>query len=79
MPADRIQTWIDRCGWERILNTRGTTFKTLPENLQQDLDAAKAAALMREFPSVIKRPVVEAGKSILLVGFDAPAYEKALG
>lgn len=77
-PAERIQAWIEQVGWETVLNMRGTTFRQLPSERKQGLDAIKAAALMEEFPSVIKRPVIESGKKTLLVGFDAASYEKAL-
>lgn len=65
-------------GWETILNTRGTTFKQLPPSRQQALNADKAAALMNEFPSIIKRPVIEAGGTKLLVGFDPARYGEVL-
>lgn len=78
-PADRISAWIEQVGWETVLNTRGTTFRQLPAARQQGLDGAKAATLMNEFPSAIKRPVIESGKKTLLVGFDAASYEKTLG
>lgn len=78
-PAERIQAWIDQVGWEKVLNTKGMTFRQLPPARQQGLNAAKAAALMNEFPSAIKRPVIESGRKTLLVGFDAASYEKSLG
>lgn len=78
-PAERIAAWIKAVGWETVLNTRGTTFRQLPPAKQQHLDPQKAAALMSEFPSLIKRPVVEADRGTLLVGFDAARYEEALG
>ena len=56
-----------------MLNTKGKTFRDLPAARQQGLDDARAAALMVEFPSAIKRPVIEAGKTVL-VGFDAEDY-----
>jgi arsenate reductase len=76
-PADRIKTWIGQAGWERVVNTRGMTFKQLPAVRQQGLNAQKAAALLEEFPSAIKRPVLEHGKS-LLIGFDADEYANTL-
>jgi len=72
-PAERVAAWIRQAGWEKVLNTRGQTFRGLPPARQQGLNAAKAAALCVEFPSAIKRPVLEAGKT-LLVGFDADEY-----
>ena len=76
-PEARIKVWIKQAGWERVLNTKGKTFRDLPASRQQGLDAAKATALMVEFPSAIKRPVLESGKQLLL-GFDAEAYQAAL-
>ncbi len=36
-------------------------------------------ALMREKPTIIKRPVVERDGEVILLGFDADAYAEALG
>ncbi|MCX8253636.1 Protein YffB [Beijerinckiaceae bacterium RH AL1] len=75
---DKLQEWIGKVGWEKLLNRAGTTFKKLPEAERQDLTEAKAIALMLAQPSMIKRPVLEAGAT-LLVGFDATAYEGVAG
>ncbi len=75
-PEDRVKAWIKQAGWERVLNTKGKTFRDLPAARQEGLDAAKAAALAAEFPSAIKRPVLESGKQ-LLFGFDAEEYRLA--
>ena len=73
VPEERLQQWLQCCGWEVVLNRKGTTWRKLtPE--QQDLTTQSAAvALMIEYPSVIKRPVVEAGGQ-LLVGFDPALF-----
>jgi arsenate reductase len=72
-PADRVPAWIKRAGRDKVLNTRGQTFRGLPPARQQGLNDAKAAALCVEFPSAIKRPIVESGET-LLCGFDETAY-----
>jgi arsenate reductase (glutaredoxin) len=78
----RLRRWVEAEGWERILNTRGTTFRRLDPGLTTDLEADRAIALMREHGSAIRRPIVEyehedgAG---LLVGFDEQAWSTALG
>jgi arsenate reductase (glutaredoxin) len=77
VPADKAKAWIKQAGWEKVLNTKGKTFRDLPTSRQQGLDAAKAAALLVEFPSAVKRPVLEAGKTLLL-GFDAKTYQDSL-
>ena len=76
-PEDKLTAWIKHAGWEKVLNTKGKTFRDLPTARQQGLNDAKAAAIMVEFPSAIKRPVLESGKT-LLVGFNAEEYQAAL-
>ena len=76
--AGRLAGWVAQAGWETVLNRRGTTFRALPDADKVDLDAAKAVGVMAAHPSCIKRPVVEHPGGIL-VGFDAAAWEKALG
>jgi arsenate reductase len=69
----RLESWIEVAGWETLLNRAGTTFRKLPDAAKQDLDARKALKLMLDQPSMIKRPVLECGKS-LLVGFSEEKY-----
>jgi len=76
--AARLKAWSKQVGWEVLLNTRGTTWRKLPAGAQADVDEAKAIRLMTENPSLIKRPVLENGKA-LLVGFDAARYAAAFG
>lgn len=73
---ERLETWVKTAGWETVLNRSGTTFRKLSEADRTDLDAAKAIGLMLAQPSMIKRPVLEAGES-LLIGFKPEAYAKA--
>ena len=74
LDAARLQGWIDAVGWEKLLNKAGTTFRKLPEEQKQGLDAASATALMLEQPAMIRRPVVEAGGDIS-VGFSAADWQ----
>jgi arsenate reductase len=74
---ERLERWSKKLGWELLLNRAGTTFRQLPEADKQDLDAAKAVALMLTQPSMIKRPVLDLGGGKLLVGFKPDTYEAA--
>jgi len=74
----RLQDWVDRLGWEVLLNRVGTTFRKLPDADRADLDAAKAVELMEAQPSMIKRPVLDLDGQ-LLVGFKPDDYHRALG
>ena len=71
---DRLAGWAGQVGWERLLNRSGTTFRKLPEAQKSDLDEAAAIDLMLAQPSMIRRPVLEAGGR-LLVGFRPQDYE----
>ena len=73
--ATHLPDWNRRAGWKVLLNTRGLMWKKLSDDQRADVDEAKALALMAEYPSLIKRPVLDTGKA-LLVGFDADAYAK---
>lgn len=76
-PADKVKAWVKQAGWEAVLNSKGKTFRDLPASRQSALDAAKAAALMVEFPSAIKRPVIESGNALVL-GYDETEYAAKL-
>lgn len=70
-----LERWCKELGWERVLNRAGTTFRKLPDADKADLNARKAIALMLAQPSMIKRPVLESGKKLLL-GFKPDSYAK---
>jgi Spx/MgsR family transcriptional regulator len=68
-----LEKWAGAVGWETLLNRAGTTFRKLPDAAKSGLTEAKALKLMLEQPSMIKRPVLERGRT-LLVGFDEERY-----
>ena len=70
---DKLKAWCDEAGWETLLNRAGTTFRALPDADKEGLNERKAIALMLAQPSMIKRPVLEAGGKIL-VGFKPEIY-----
>ncbi|MFT4075518.1 MAG: arsenate reductase [Asticcacaulis sp.] len=72
--ADRLRGWIGQIGWEKVLNRAGTTFRALPPESKLDLDEGKAIALMVAQPSMIKRPIFEAGGQIV-AGFKPDSAE----
>ncbi|WP_199902745.1 ArsC family reductase [Azospirillum sp. B4] len=71
----RLEAWCAALGWETVLNRAGTTFRALPDADRQDLDAAKAVALMQAQPSMIKRPILDLD-GVLTAGFKPERYEE---
>src|SRR3978361_1836769 len=72
---EKLKHWSDNLGWEPLLNRAGTTFRKLPDADKDGLNERRAIALMLAQPSMIKRPVLEAGAR-LLVGFKSEIYDK---
>jgi len=75
LPLERLSVWLNTLGWEVLLNRRGTTWRNLDAAQQARVqDTASAAALITEYPSLIKRPVVQWPQGQITVGFDAGAW-----
>ena len=74
----KLEDWVKEAGWETVLNRAGTTFRKLPDKDREGLTEKKAIALMLAQPSMIKRPVLEAGGK-LIVGFKPEVYAKVFG
>jgi len=71
-----LERWSDVLGWEALLNRAGTTFRKLPDAAKADLTRDTAVDLMIAQPSMIKRPVLESGDT-LLAGFKPDVYAAA--
>ena len=75
LPPRTLKEWIKALGWEALLNRRSTTWRQLSDAEKTDLNAAKAEALMKKYPTLIKRPVVSKDKSLEL-GFNEDRLSK---
>jgi len=72
--AEKLDGWVAKVGWEKLLNKGSTTFRELPDKEKAGLDERKAKKLMLTKPTMIKRPVLEVGDDVL-VGFKPEVYE----
>lgn len=76
--ADKLNAWAKELGWEAFVNKRGTTWRKLdPETQKTVTNQDAAVALMQTHTSVIKRPVIETEKGLVL-GFDAEELKRKL-
>ena len=76
VPERNLDTWMQKAGWEKLLNRQGTTWRKLDPAAQAGAaNAAGARALMLDQASVIKRPVVEWDVHSITVGFEAADWE----
>ncbi|MGE5639525.1 MAG: arsenate reductase, partial [Clostridia bacterium] len=73
VPPGKLKDWAAKAGWEKLANTRGPTWRKIPDADKAGLTPARALDLLQNNPSAIRRPVVEAGAR-LIVGFDAHEF-----
>lgn len=69
--------WAGKVEWQKLLNTRSTTWRGIPETMRSDVDETRALKLMLQHPTLVKRPVLEKGKKVI-VGFSAQEYAAAI-
>ena len=78
VPHDKLPDWTAQVGWDKLVNRKGLTWRGLSDAQKAAVvDADSATALMLANPSVIKRPVIVRGATVI-VGYDADQYEESL-
>ncbi|MGP9802414.1 ArsC family reductase [Rheinheimera sp. NSM] len=78
LTSEQLQAFSQQCGWQNLLNTRGTTYRQLPDSDKTDLDESKALALMLGQPAMIKRPLLVHNNEHHL-GFKPADYQRIFG
>jgi len=68
---------MDDHGWDVIINKNSTTWRTLPDHEKDEMTREQAELLADAKPSVIKRPIIDTDKSII-VGFNEDVYKDTL-
>jgi arsenate reductase (glutaredoxin) len=72
----KLEEWCKKMGWETILNKRSTTWRELSDAEQKKvINQPTAIKLMMQNNSIIKRPVIEFEK-MMLVGFNEDEIKK---
>ncbi|WP_323761611.1 ArsC/Spx/MgsR family protein [Maricaulis sp.] len=77
--ADRVvkvPDWLDAVGAKALVNTRSTTWRNMSGEDREIADEDPAGVLIAH-PTLIKRPVIEAGTTVL-VGWSADSLDALL-
>jgi len=75
---EKLGQWCDIKGWDTIFNKRSTTWRELPEAVQQKVVGQKEAIpVMLANNSIIKRPLIEHNGKII-VGYNENEYKGLL-
>jgi len=75
LDENTIRKWTAAVDWKELLNTRSTTWRSLPDKDRQDLDEKRAIELMQQHPTLVKRPLADFNGEIL-VGFSEDRYNE---
>jgi len=73
LDAATFKDFCEALGWQTLLNTKGTTWRTIADDRKANIDYDSAVALMLEHPALIKRPVLS-HEGRYLCGFSAESY-----
>ena len=68
LSEDMVTRWLAHVTMDKLLNKRGTSWRKLSDVDKANEDAVHLVALMVENPTLVKRPVMEAGDQVT-VGF----------
>ncbi|MEC8956369.1 MAG: ArsC/Spx/MgsR family protein [Pseudomonadota bacterium] len=63
--------------WELLLNKRSTTWRELPEDYKNLIDGKTCIDYFIKQPTLIKRPIIKDGQSII-IGYKPDAYQLKL-
>ncbi len=78
-PGTLLQ-WRDALGgWDAMINRSSTTWRTLPETRKSPGSDAEWTLLLKEYPQLIRRPVVVTGDGTVTQGFSDNGFKKRFG
>ncbi|CAA9332686.1 MAG: Arsenate reductase glutaredoxin-coupled [uncultured Lysobacter sp.] len=77
---ETLVAWKERLGgWDAMINKSSTTWRALPENRRSPGSDAEWKLLLKEYPQLIRRPVVMTGDGELSQGFSDNGFKKRFG
>ena len=72
---EMIELFFTHLPWQEVVNKRGTTYRALSDADKANLSIETSAALLIEFPAMIKRPILLHNNQYHM-GFKADLYAK---
>ena len=75
-----LVAWKDALGgWEAMINKSSTTWRNLPAQRKSPGSDAEWKLLLREYPQLIRRPVVVTADGAVSQGFSDNGFKKRFG
>lgn len=80
IPAETLKQWASQLGgWDKLINRASTTWRTLPENRKTPQSDPEWTLLLKEYPALLKRPVVVTEDGIISVSFTDNGFKQRFG
>ena len=77
---DTLKAWAKQLGgWDKLINKASTTWRTLPEGRKAPHSDPEWTLLLKEYPALIKRPVVVTDDGTVSVGFTDNGFKQRFG
>lgn len=74
--ADILKDWAQQLGgWDKLVNRASTTWRTLPEMRKSPQSDPEWTLLVKEYPQLVKRPVVVTDDGVVSVGFTDKSFK----
>ena len=80
VPAETLKDWAKQLdGWDKLVNRASTTWRNLPEPRKSPHSDPEWTLLIKEYPQLVKRPVVVTDDGAVSVGFTDNAFKQRFG
>jgi Spx/MgsR family transcriptional regulator len=80
VPAEALKRWAEHLGgWEKLVNKSSTTWRNLLPQRKNPGSTPEWTLLLKEYPALIRRPVVVREDGSVSVGFSDNAFKKLFG
>jgi Spx/MgsR family transcriptional regulator len=77
---DTLKAWRDAVGgWEALVNKQSTTWRNLPEARKVPHSDPEWTLLLKEYPQLVKRPLLVTDDGKVSVGFTDNGWKKRFG
>ncbi len=77
LTSEQLQDFAARVDWNTLLNRSSTSWRQLNDEQRTHINLETALSLMLITPTLIKRPLLDTGKK-LIVGFKTESYSTEL-
>lgn len=80
VPAHTLKDWAKQLGgWEILINRASMTWRSLPDPRKTPHADPEWTLLIKEYPALVKRPVVVTDDGLVSVGFTDNLFKQRFG